>query len=132
MIEFGVELYNQQDKLLAPFNPTRLRILKDYINNLQLVDSNLDDTFTKIKQLREQYHTLENTEDDNLVKNVIDPKYKEILNVPSDESYELIKKILDQQCKYFIRFMNATAMGRSKLLSFQKDGWHLYLNMLKT
>lgn len=75
---------------MTPFDKETMRLLKDYINTMALTEADyLKEALKKIEEKKVLYDGL-STKTDELVKNVIDIRYKKLLTV-SKESMDQVK-----------------------------------------
>ena len=75
---------------MTPFDKETMRLLKDYINTMALTEADyLKEALKKIEEKKALYDGL-STKTDDLVKNVIDIRYKKLLTV-SKESMDQVK-----------------------------------------
>lgn len=111
LINLGQDKYDEKLKLMEPFGKGTLKLFKEYINSLTLTDNDfMKEALKKIKEKRTQYDALSSKKDE-LVSPIIDPKYQKLLTI-REESLEQVRKILEIQTKYFLRFMNTVSMKR--------------------
>ncbi|TNV74890.1 hypothetical protein FGO68_gene13970 [Halteria grandinella] len=132
LISITGDLFKSKQKHFEPFNKETLRLLKDYINTMTLTSENeyTKEALKKIEEKRTAYDALTSKSDEK-VSAVIDLQYVPLMHIHKD-SYEVIRKIIDMQNKYFLRFMNTVTMKRLPKSIQEKYGWNQYVQLIKT
>lgn len=112
LIDMTGDLFKTKQKHMEPFNKDTLRLLKDYINTMTLTQDNdyTKEAIKKIEEKKAQYDALA-SKTDEIISTVIDPQYVKLMQIGKD-SYEVVRKIMEMQSKYFLRFMNSVSMRR--------------------
>lgn len=89
-------------------------------------NENYDRCISEVKNViiekKQQFDSLLTKTDTEIAK-IIDPKYKSLLHITQD-SYELIFKIVEKQNKQYYKFIFAIVSGRNKMVHKDKYGWN--------
>lgn len=112
LIMLGLELWEEKQKLMSPFTLDVMKLLKEYINSMALSSTNefLKEAFKKLTEKITQYQSLGTKSDEN-ISQIIDIRYKPLMTL-TEKNLEYIKKILEKQNNYFLRFMNTVSLRR--------------------
>lgn len=83
----------------------------------------------KIEEKKTAYDALPSKTEEK-VSTVIDLQYMPLMLINKD-SYEVIRKIIDMQNKFFLRFMYTVSMKRLSKSIQEKVGWNQYVQLIK-